>query len=226
MPDIPNRSDEEAALAYLLMTMFQQQQADALSLLGDPPDARRIPPTFYDDMRRDLALATAAYLARIHAEAAGRMADQLGFDADAERALEAAEEWSTRRAGELSDQLVARVQAQVSDVIASAQEAEPDQQLAVAALGLATIWTTARAERIAIYETTGAASAGEMDQRDSIEDLYNVEIAATWNTQEDANVCEICEPFNGEPEEVWGHLFPSGPSAHGGCRCYLTWEVV
>lgn len=228
MPDLTNRSDEEAELAYLLMVLFQQYRGLALTLLGDQPSIAYIPPGFYADMQRDIDETIRQFVERIHREAALRMADGLGFDANAEAAANAAAAWAAQRAAELSQELVARIQQAVSEAVASLYVAGAvgvaGTEVASLGLVLGTIWSAERAERIARNEITEAVSAGEIAERDEIEALYNVTLVGIWNTEEGA--CEICAPLEGEPEEVWGRYFPEGPPGpHVGCQCFLTWEV-
>lgn len=80
----------------------------------------------------------------------------------------------------------------------------------------------ARAENIAITETTRAASAGEQAYARELQDL-GLQTRMRWETAADSLVCAICGPRNGTYEgEAW--TYP--PPAHPRCRCFTRAEVV
>ena len=90
-----------------------------------------------------------------------------------------------------------------------------------------------RAERIAISETTTAATKGGTA---AIEDTVGLSPGDIWVTMYDARVCPICRPLHGQRREVWYLKFPQqplsvfddvaafgGPPAHHICRCWLAY---
>jgi len=47
-----------------------------------------------------------------------------------------------------------------------------------------------------------------------------------WQTAEDQDVCDHCEPLDGHGQLVYGSRYPGGPPAHPRCRCYLRWVLA
>ena len=151
--------------------------------------------------------------------------DRLVARAGAENAAAAAAfEEASQAAAAAGDE--ALMEAANAALRAAAAETQ-DQLQAELLAALDEILSEARAERIAITEITGAVSAGEFDQRDTLEDLLGVEITAVWNIR-DNDACKICKAEAGKPEEEWIERYPNGPGydVHAECRCFLTWEIV
>lgn len=49
---------------------------------------------------------------------------------------------------------------------------------------------------------------------------------ALWVAELDSRTCPICLSLDGTGREMWGDEFPDGPPAHPKCRCFLRWKVV
>lgn len=226
MPDLPNRQDEEAALAALLLVQFEEFQDEALGLLGDPPDMANLPVGYFDRIAQSIKATLLDQLTGLHVEAAERMAEAFDMAWDAARAAKEAAAWAEQRATELATDFAKRIYEQISEALQRFREQE-NSDAAAAGLGvmLATIFSEERAEGIAVTETTGAVSEGEIAEARRMERELGVKIVAEWVTERDARVCPICTPLDGQPEEDWREQFPSGPPAHPRCRCYLTWNV-
>jgi hypothetical protein len=83
-----------------------------------------------------------------------------------------------------------------------------------------TVFSRARAESIAITETTVARQTGANQAvrgKESIDD--------TWRTEADAKVCPICQPLHLTNRNVWAAKFPDGPPAHPRCRCEIVYAI-
>lgn len=82
-----------------------------------------------------------------------------------------------------------------------------------------------RAERIGVTEITRAYAQGEMDAGKALkDDLGDVRVTKTWNTNMDDITCEICMQNENEEVEI-DEPFPSGddkPPAHVNCRCWIS----
>lgn len=87
----------------------------------------------------------------------------------------------------------------------------------IALLGvlLAPLFSDARAESIAITETTRAFSAGNA----LLWSIVGVISSYRWNTQRDERVCPYCAPLD-------GRIFPMSssvrPPRHPNCRCWIA----
>lgn len=223
MPDLPNRAASEAELSAALYLLFAEHEARALALLADSSDPSRLTPEFWQAMQTDIEDALAVHLSRIHEEAAQRMAAGLGLPGSLQTEVANAYVWATQRGYELSTELVANVQASVTEAIARVSLGE------VATLGvvMAALLGPDRAARISATEITNAVSAGEFDQRDALEERYGVTIVAIWNTR-DNDACRTCTRMNRLTEVEFSRYYPSGPGdqVHPTCRCFLTWEII
>ena len=82
-------------------------------------------------------------------------------------------------------------------------------------------------QRKAAERADGAKTSGGGDGA-ATEAGQSVTIEMVWNTERDNLVCKWCRPLDGEPESVWGLVFPDGPGpdTHKNCRCYLTPRIV
>ena len=85
---------------------------------------------------------------------------------------------------------------------------------------LGRVYGPTRAEMIARTEVTRAAVEGER----LAADYYlqkGIKLVEVWETRDDAIVCVICGPRDGQPiNSNWTRL--SGPPAHPRCRCWVN----
>jgi hypothetical protein len=97
------------------------------------------------------------------------------------------------------------------------------------------VFTPQRRETIATDATTQGFSVGQRGAAERIgrdgaraDAGQRVSIELYWETERDDRVCSRCSPLQGQPESVWGQVFPDGPgpAAHPRCRCYLRPVVV
>jgi hypothetical protein len=219
MPDIPNRADEEKALAAILYALFDEKLQEAVWLIGSPPSG--LPSSFYSGLVSDVAQAIQPQLAGLHLEAGQRMAESVGQQLDPTRAASEAEVWARREAEAMAKDLAERVRQQVEEILAEYEAGVAEEAAVVLSLG--GVFSEGRAEGLAVDQTTGAASAGEIGAGRTIERETGLILEAVWRI-EDANACEVCYSLDGQSIEVWGDQFPGGPGAHPHCRCYLVWQ--
>lgn len=85
--------------------------------------------------------------------------------------------------------------------------------------------TPARAESIAITETTRAFEAGKEAAVSAFETKHGVTVERIWRTKKDERVCPICYPLNLQPSAIWKVVFPDGPPAHPFCRCWIELKL-
>ena len=86
------------------------------------------------------------------------------------------------------------------------------------------VFSQARATRIAVTETTRSVSHAEHFAAATFQTPGERLLKPIWHTEEDGDVCEICEDLDGEGQDVYGQQSPFGPPAHDHCRCWLDWE--
>lgn len=223
MPDLPNRTAEEAELSAAIYLLFAEHEAEALALLGGSTEASRLTPAFWQAMQQRMENTLAEFLGRIHQQAGQRMAAELGLASVSATEVANAYSWATERAYQLSLELVSRIQESVIEAAAELSAGE----LAALGVAMASLFAPERASRIAATEITNAVSAGEFDQRDALEERYGLKIMAVWNTR-DNDACPVCRDMHGKTEQEFTRYYPSGPGngVHPACRCFLTWEIV
>ncbi len=83
---------------------------------------------------------------------------------------------------------------------------------------LARWFSKARADSIAITETTRAISQGEDWSAAALALILLRKSTWFWVTEEDADVCPICAPLNGQEEP------DAEQPAHPGCRCRKRYD--
>jgi hypothetical protein len=219
MPDIPNRTDEERAMAAILLAIFDEKMQQAVWLIGN--SSSTLPASFYSGLASDVMQAVQPQLAGLHLEAGQRMAESVGQQLDPARAASEAEAWARKQAEQMARDLAERIQKQVDEILAEQAAGEAD--VAGVALSLEGVFSEGRADVLATDLTTGAASAGEIGAGRTIEKETGLVLEAIWRI-DDSGACEVCYPLDGQSIEVWGDQFPSGPGAHPNCRCYLVWQ--
>jgi hypothetical protein len=223
MPVVPNRAAEDQALTAAMLLVFGQYRTQAEAWLAGHLS---IPDEFYGRLRTAIEATALAHLERVSSDSANRLASSLGIPAS-EAAQQDSRLWAQQRASQLASEFVDRTQQWVAEIVAKAQAAADSRALAaaVAAAGMATVFSTGRAKSLGITETTGAASAGEMNAAQRIEQDYGVEVVAYWTVDETSNVCPICNGLHGKPQDDWEQVYPGGPPGHPGCACSLRFEV-
>lgn len=254
MPDLPNRTDEETALADKLDSLFAKYRAQAKARLGDPPSIENIPVYYWTEIANEIAREIQPTLERIHKESAARFDKLFSITGRREQHAVLADVWSNQRAYVMADDLAARIRDSLAVAVV---ESNHDWLLLLGAIGL--ILGSDRAERIAVTELTGAVSAGELTERRRVQAAMNagtlqlpkavlqragvpvpaggdgaalgtisLTIVAYWQTENDNKVCPLCSPLHDQPEDIWARYYPQGPGPggpHPNCRCWLRYEL-
>ena len=101
------------------------------------------------------------------------------------------------------------------------------------------VFSDTRRDGIATDATTRGVSDGQIGARDraaggdgaSTVDGQPMTITLIWRTHPERSktgTCPRCTPLNGQPESVWGQVFPEGPGdeAHPNCVCTLDLVAV
>jgi hypothetical protein len=108
---------------------------------------------------------------------------------------------------------------------------------------LAGTFSRGRAESVGVTETTRTFVVGQRAAVDRFVSQRTQELALEmgtgkptpqpplvvpyWITSGKKNMCPICIPLNGLPEDEWPHAFRDGPpSPHPHCQCDLDWRVM
>lgn len=207
MADIPNRREREAALSSSLSNVFAAHRESA-KRGPDSVNWRQLEADANEKLSTEIL---AVYLLML-----GMMSSK--YDVSLVGAEASAASYAQARAANVASTMTANMQAELAAARAAQASAASYAQ------AVERIFSEARAEMIAATETTAAASAAEQAAAEEIEQLKGVGLEATWRTEQDASVCPICAPLDGQPSEAWEDQFPGGPPAHPNCRCWLDWD--
>jgi hypothetical protein len=208
MPGLDDRNRREAELAAALLLLFQ-----------DYDDATQID---WAVLQGELEAILGRHLADTYRASFEQLRDQLELDlsdADLEQGgtgLDAkATDWADKYSSELAALIVANTQGKLQEQQAAGEEIDLGDQ-----------FDEARADRIAITETTRSITAGEFGVVSTAIGLgLMTGNEAIWQTAEDELVCEECAPLNGQPQDVWSLEAPAGPPLHVNCRCELDYQM-
>ena len=196
----------QAALAE-----FEASTAAAIQR-GEEPD--------YDALFEALRAAVGPDIAAITTDEAMRLAADVGIVFDPAVINTDAVRWARQYSGELVTGLTDTTRTLVREATATFAET-PGMTIGDLTRMLDPAFGPVRAELIAITETTNAYSAAALEAQGQL-NTTGLQMRLIWGTAGDDLVCERCGPLNGLPEEEWKKEFPQGPSAHPGCRCFLS----
>ncbi len=235
MADITNRAGLEAEIARAIAKLNGSEMNRLLKALGNPPNTDNVPEPFWADYGDSLRALLEPLLKRLYLNQANRLGADIGrVKIDWALVNENAAAWAKdytfdlvkgvvdTMTGSVNDNLQALLRDAISggfvDSLTNAQIAER----------LSPAFGVARAEMIAVTETTRAAAAGETALVEQLAES-GIRMVATWNTSEDELVCATCEPLDGVAESSkGGWKSPTTgetidmPPAHPYCRCFLT----
>lgn len=217
MPPLTDRENFESSIADQLAPLFADQYDRAVAAKS----ADVIP---WSQFQAELDSVMQDELQSVF-EAAGAalpIGDTLTLDQGAFG--QAAEQWSAGMARELSTQVIETSKQMASDAwtLSTTNTGKLDKQRIAEALALIFL-APSRIESIAITEVTRAVSAGERAVVLLFPEAERAQLKPIWHTEEDARVCQVCRPFDGHGEIVYGPESPGGPPAHPRCRCWLEW---
>lgn len=230
MSDIENRDELERRLARKLGKLNRVQLGRLLEYLGDPPLIANVPASFWDEAGMELAQALAPFLEEVYIEQSLELMNSQPIGIDPALINWNAVNWATdytfdlvKGIDETSRQTLQRV---VGDYYEKGQtmgaafdELAKAESYNTLTRRLERTWSPARAEMIAVTEITRAATEGErMIARELNKE--GVQMIPIWHTNNDALVCSICAPRNGQ--EIKDDLYPP---AHPRCRCWIGYTA-
>lgn len=219
---LPDRQQLEAEFARKLARLNARQRKRLRELMGSPPDPRNVPPSFWDEVRRDTERELAALLfliyassARLHSIAGTRIsgiAAPEGLDAQLENQ---ASSWAQARAAASAEKMAATARDAFNRKTQSGEPLTQDD--------IQDVLGDAKAERSAKTETTVAQSAGGDA---GIEATVGISLDDLWINRPSlsrSGPCEICKPLHMTRREQWETRFPGGPPAHENCVCEVRY---
>ena len=197
MPDLATRTEHEEEVLLLILLYLREIETALES--GLTPN--------WLNWTAQLGRELAPLLAATYQEAAEQLVGE--HDGRLRDASDRARQWASQRAGAIAGSMATTTRE------------------AVATEGEVAEWhfSQARAESVAITETTEAISQGEHYGAAELAAIA-ILLIPVWSTAEDDLVCPICAPLNRERQNVWQGLFPTGPPGHVNCRCGLQWVRI
>ena len=211
------RPDEARFLATLDGVLGDYMDDIAADIqAGRPPDTQR----------HDQALLAAliAALGALATETIINAGLEVGVEIDPAEAMALAAEWARTYSFELVGGINATTQALLQNAVAQFQ-ANPQMTTADLRALLEGAFGSARAQTIAITETTRAYAAGVSLYQRALQEQYGLTVVRYWKTHHDERTCPLCWPLDGQSEIYWRDNYPDGPPAHPNCRCWLTLEA-
>lgn len=199
MPNLASRTDHETETAAVLL-LYLQELEDVLRA-GQQPD--------WLQWTTRLSAALGVALAATYLEAAEQLVGD--FDGWLNDGQDMAQQWGQRRA----DWVAASMATTTRNNVYAAESIEQ----------LAYDFSPARADTVAITETTEAISQGEHYGAAELAAIA-ILLIPVWDTEDDDKVCPLCGPYERQRQNVWQGDFPTGPPAHPNCRCRLSWLRV
>jgi len=245
MPDLPGRPTYEAQAASRLGAVLERQRQQLASMGLDR--AAELPKSDWDRYSDELIAIYLLILGGPWHQSYGGLAGRHGVYVSGREVERVFGQWAQTYAKAEAERIVDNTQKIIAKAKVDAAEIErggPDVVGTIARQArLATvrelfpISDTRRAVLYSVSAVTDATSAGEFAVADFFERMgrdggdvrvVNRHLVAYWVTSRVGRdrTCSICRPLDGQPEAVWIGRFPSGPTAHEMCRCYLEWRVL
>jgi hypothetical protein len=149
VPELPNRTELDAALSAVLATELTAQRARLTTLLGEPPDTSRVPPAYWSQLSIAIHARLLPELEAAFMSAARQHAGQLyglpgdgsnGETGDSSTTLDESElaaaalTWATAHVEDLSKRFIANTQVTLSEKLKTFHEQENKRAAEIAAL--------------------------------------------------------------------------------------------
>jgi hypothetical protein len=197
-----------------LAKLNEKQRKQLLKYLGDPPDIDNIPVSFWNDGASAIRKTLQPALAKMAFEQAMTRVDEFGVEVSwqlvNQNAVRWAEKYSFDKVKEITETKQKILNEAVADFFAKGQTRAELEAHLIDEFG------PNSASRIAVTETTRAASEGDDEILQELADA-GIVMDEYWETDNDKLVCEeICAPRNGK---IRGDGWDEPPPAHVNCRC-------
>lgn len=182
------------------------------------PDIDDLDADYWDSMAAELRQTLDPALLKVYVNQGGILVGEIGIGvADWGRYNSLAVEWISK----YNFELVKGINATTEKLIREAlevfyREGVPFDEIAE----MLSAFGPVRARMIAVTEVTRASVNGELGLTNMLsEEIPGLQWVTTWQTANDAHVCPICAPMQGQ-EATWAI-----PPAHPNCRCWLNHAI-
>lgn len=221
MADLQNRAKRESEFARKTSSLMGRHRRELSDLLGTPPDARNVPASFWEKVKKESEEEFSAILLLIFLDSYAQHSPSDSGTIFRSFGDRLGSQWSEGRAKALASGYADNSR-EMLDRVSAGWKVDPENLPAKSKVSqdLFSVFGPDRAEGIAITEGTNAITAGSESAVGQSGGLSEDDF---WITEDDAKVCPICAPLHETPRPVWRLKFPSGPPAHPRCRCYIRY---
>lgn len=210
------RDKIEREFSSLLASLNATKRSELLEIVGDPPDPRRVPESWWRRYEDEIA----ALLLLLLLTSSRDSAVQHGLDD--RRAAELAAGWSGVSSREFATNWTTTTRDRLSGSLASTDVLTPEKLIEITD----PIFGEARGEGAIVTEVTrGAVWGGETAVR-----IYGgISARDLWKTnphKSRSGVCNLCRPWNQRPRVEWSAVYPEGPPIHPYCVCEILYVAL
>lgn len=226
------RRELESKLAREISKFNGSTRRRLIELIGDPPSLDRLTPDVLTEIGQNLQAVLSTPLETTFIESANALMKTTGFyGVSTDLINEGASRWSRQYIPPLVDGMMNTRLNNATNLVSRYYDGDFDRRGLIERLSRD--YSPAKAEQIAITESTRAANEGQRPVIDELEQS-GVVMRGIWKTVRDRRVCPVCEPLNGLQSETTGFetRFDNNgksydrPPAHVGCRCLVSFEYV
>lgn len=218
-PNAAAKDAAEARLLRLLRKRLRDQLEAVLAALGDPPDIKNVTEEFWATQQGILAAGLRPELEAMAMIAAERVILEQGVGISWDQAAEAAARWAERYSYKLVTGLTDTTKRMLQEKVALFIR-EPGRTIGDLSADLEPYFGKIRADMIAVTETTGAFTQGELETARIAQEM-GFKLVPYWHTARDELVCNLCAPRDNKviTDGVYPYLHPR-------CRCWVTHKWV
>ena len=217
------KDEFERKIARALRKFWGEQLDELRQELGDPPREENIKPGFWDRWETALAALLYLYLKDMSFDAVESVWSMPGVGGEITAVLQ--------NAGHLAEVHTQELVRQLTQTTMNLLRASLGRFYRIGGLTIEDLkreleesaFSDARAENVAITETTWAFASGLWLAQQELAH-QGQELQLVWRTAEDELVCNLCAPNNGQSIERLGEA----PPRHPRCRCFeeLVWKPL
>lgn len=211
-----DRDAIERKLSRVLSSGFRNELDRLMEYLGDPPDLRNVPPSYWSSGWKDIQRQVEPILVDTFVESAMALPG-IGIAVEWDLINSEASNWARTNLESLLQKIFNRNYEHLNELIP--RYFEDNWTVRDLARELERYYSPVRAEMIAVTETTRSVVQGERAAVWQMQKESGLRMVPIWLTARDDRVCEICGPKHKQP--IVGSDFPP---AHPRCRCGVAYE--
>jgi hypothetical protein len=224
MTEVVNRDELERKLARAIGKHQRAELDKLLTLLGNPPRLENVPAAYWENGWRNMAQQVEPILVEVYLDQAAAMLATIPIGVSWDMVNRGASEYARQYGFNLVKEIAENTRKGVEELIRNLQTEIPNFYEEGLNLGqleerLSRWFSPIRAEMIAITETTRAATEGEREIVNLIEQETGRTMRPFWQTSDDERVCPDCGPRH--DKEIIDDIYPP---LHPRCRCWVVHE--